>query len=328
MRSNRSFSGLIALLSTLLSILAAPFAFGQVQRYPEKPVRVVVGYAPGGLPDTVARVAAQKLSDRWGQQVFVENRAGANTNIAAEYVANAPADGYTLFITDNSTDAINPFLYKKLSYDPKSLAPITLLARAPLYLAAHNSFPANSYADMVSLLKANPGKYTYGSSGIGSTHHLCMEYLKAMLGVDITHVPYKGTGQSVPAVVAGDVALVWSAYPSLAPHAKEGKIKLLAVNSLKRSTSAPNLPAVAETIPGFDFAPTIGIFAPVAISRALVLKISADANEAIRSQDAVQRLSALDIQAVGTTPEEYAASLKSDEERYAKAVKISGASAD
>ena len=309
-------------------VVGASSAYGQATRYPEKPVRVAVGYAPGGLPDTVARVTAQKLSERWGQQVFVENRAGANSSIAAEYVAAAAPDGYTLLVTDNSTDAINPFLYKKLSYDPKSLAPVTLLARAPLYLAAHNSFPANSYAEAIALVKNNPGKYTYGSSGIGSTHHLCMEFLKAALGLDLTHVPYKGTGQSVPAVVAGDVALVWSAYPSLAPHAKEGKIKLLAVNSLKRSASAPNLHAVAETIPGFDFAPTIGIFAPVATPRALILKISADANEAMKSADVVQRFAGLDIQAVGTSPEDYAASLKADEERYAKAVKISGASAD
>lgn len=321
--ANRIFGGLIA----LGLLFATQAALGQA-RYPEKPVRVSVGYAPGGLPDTVARVVAQKLTERWGQQVFVENRAGANSSIAAQYVAGAAPDGYTLLITDNSTHAINPFLYKKLSYDPKSLAPVTLLARAPLYLAAHNSFPANSFAEMIALVKANPGKYTYGSSGIGSTHHLCMEFLKAALNLNMTHVPYKGTGQSVPAVVAGDVPLAWSAFPSLAAHAKEGKIKLLAVNSLKRSSSAPNLPAVAETIPGFDFAPTIGIFAPAAAPRSLIQKISADAKEALKSPDVIQRLAGLDIQPVGTTPEEYAASLNADAERYAKAVRISGATAD
>ncbi len=309
----------------LASIAGASFA---QQRFPDKPVRIVVGYAPGGLPDTVARVTAQKLTERWGQQVFVENRAGANTTIAAQFVSDAASDGYTLLVSDNSTHAINPFLYKKLAYDPKNLAPVTLLARAPLYLAAHSSVPANSFQEMIALVKANPGKYAYGSSGIGSTHHLCMEFLKASLGLEVTHVPYKGTGQSVPAVVAGDVAFAWSAGPSLAPHAKEAKIKLLAVNSLKRSQSAPNLPAVAESIPGFDFAPTIGIFAPAATPRALILKISADANESVRSPDAVQRLAGLDVTAIGTSPEEYAASLKADSERYARAVKISGATAD
>ena len=302
-------------------------AFAQA-RYPEKPVRILVGYAPGGLPDTVARVVAQKLGERWGQQAVVENRTGANGSIAAEAVQNAAPDGYTLLVTDNSTHAINPFLYKKLSYDPAKVLPIALLARAPLYLAAHSSFPATTFAEMVAVIKANPGKYTYGSSGIGSTHHLCMEFLKASLGLDMTHVPYQGTGKSVPAVLAGDVAMVWSAYPSLASQAKEGKIKLLAVNSLKRSNSAPNLPAVAETVAAFDFAPTIGVFGPSGLPRALLTRISADANEAVKSSDVVQRLNGLDIQAVGSSPEEYAAALKADEERYSKAVKLSGATAD
>jgi tripartite-type tricarboxylate transporter receptor subunit TctC len=291
-------------------------------------VRIAVGYAPGGLPDTVARVIGQKLGERWGQQVVVENRTGANGSIAAEYVQNAAPDGYTLLVTDNSTHAINPFLYKKLSYNPAALAPVALVARAPLYLAAHSSFPASTFAEMIQVIKANPGKYTYGSSGIGSTHHLCMEFLKSALNLEMTHVPYKGTGQSVPAVVAGDVAMVWSAYPSLAPHAKEGKIKLLAVNSAKRSVNAPNLPAVAETVPGFDFAPTIGIFAPSSVPRAIVQRINADANEALKAADLIQRFNGLDIQTVGGTPEEYAQALKADAERYAKAVKISGASAD
>ncbi len=318
-----AMNGLLA-----LGLLGTAQASLAQARYPEKPVRVAVGYAPGGLPDTVARIMAQKMSERWGQQVVVENRAGANGSIAAEYVANSVPDGYTLLVTDNSTHAINPFLYKKLSYDPKNLAPVSMVARAPLYLAAHSSFPANSFAEMIAVIKANPGKYTYGSSGIGSTHHLCMEFLKAALGLQITHVPYKGTGQSVPAAVAGDVAMVWSAYPSLSSHAKEGKIKFLAVNSIKRSTSAPNLPTVAETVAGFDFAPTIGFFAPAATPRALIARISADANEAIRAPEVIQRFNGLDIQTVGSTPEEYAAALKGDEERYSKAVKISGATAD
>lgn len=317
-------SGLVAL--TLL--LPFQFAFAQSARFPEKPVRVLVGYAPGGLPDTVARVVSQKMAERWGQQAVIENRAGANSGLAAELVANAPPDGYTLLVTDNSTHAINPFLYRKLPYDPAKLLPVSLVARAPLYLAAHSSFPANTLAEAIALLKANPGKFTYGSSGIGSTHHLCMEFFKAALGIDMAHVPYKGTGQSVPAVIAGQVPLVWSAYPSLAGSAKDGRIKLLAVNSLRRSTSAPNLPTVAETIPGFDFAPTIGFFAPAGTPRELIARLSADANEAARSPEVTAKLAGLDIQTVGSTPEEYAASLKGDEGRYAKAVKISGATAD
>jgi tripartite-type tricarboxylate transporter receptor subunit TctC len=323
-----SIHGVLKTALAIALMSAAHAGFAQGTRFPEKPVRVSVGYAPGGLPDTVARVVAQKLTERWGQTVFVENRPGANSSIAAEFVANAAPDGYSLLVTDNSTHAINPFLFRKLGYDPKNLAPVSLVARAPLYLAAHSSLPVNSFAELVTLLKANPGKYSYGSSGIGSTHHLCMEFMKAALGLELTHVPYKGTGQSVPAVVAGQVPLTWSAYPSLAPHAKAGKIRLLAVNSLKRSESAPNLPSVAETLPGFEFAPTIGFFAPVKTPNNIIQRISSEANEAVKSSDVIARLKALDVQTVGSTPQEYAASLKADAVRYAKAVKISGATVD
>ena len=315
-------------LVALALLLPLHLAHAQGARFPEKPVRVLVGYAPGGLPDTVARVVSQKMSERWGQQVVIENRAGANSGLAAELVMNAAPDGYTLLVTDNSTHAINPFLYRKLPYDPAKLLPVALVARAPLYLAAHSSFPANNPAEAIALLKANPGKFTYGSSGIGSTHRLCMEFFKAALGLDMAHVPYKGTGQSVPAVIAGQVPLVWSAYPSLSGSAKDGRIKLLAVNSIGRSASAPGLPAMSETIPGFDFAPTVGYFAPAGTPRELIARISADASEAAKSPEVTAKLAGLDIQSVGSTPEEYAAALKADESRYAKVVKISGATAD
>jgi tripartite-type tricarboxylate transporter receptor subunit TctC len=321
----RLLAGLTA--AALLGSAGAALAQG-ARVYPDKPVRFVVGYSPGGLPDTVARIVAQKLGERWGTQPIVENKPGANGGIAADYIAKSAPDGYTLLFTDNSTQAINPYLYQKLPYNPKDLLPVSMSARAALYLAAHSSFPASSFQEMVKEIKANPGKYTYGSSGIGSTHHLCMEFLKSALGLDITHVPYKGTGQSVPAVVAGQVAMVWSAYPSLAAYAKDGRIKLLAVNSLKRSASAPNLPAVAETVPGFEFAPTIGIFAPAGTPKDLVAKIAADASDAAKAPDVVARFTNLDIQPVGGTPDEYAAALKGDEERYSRAVKISGAKAD
>jgi tripartite-type tricarboxylate transporter receptor subunit TctC len=309
-----------------LLIAGAGAALAQSARgYPDKTVRIVVGYSPGGLPDTVARIVGQKLSERWGQQAVVENRPGANGIVGAEVVAKSTPDGYTLLVTDNSTTAINPFLYAKLPYEAKDLAPVSMIARAPLYLAAHPSFPANTFDELVALVKSNPGKFSYGSSGIGSTHHLCMEYMDAELGLKMTHVPYKGTGQSVPALVAGQVPLVWSAYPSLAAYAKDGRVKLLAVNSAKRSSSAPNLPTVAETLPGFNFAPTIGVFAPAGTPKEIVAKLAADVIEAVKSPDVITRLNNLDIQPVGSTPEQYAAELRADDERYSKAVKISGA---
>src|SRR5229473_2103219 len=262
MHSN--FPGLIRLLPlAALAVAQAAFAQG-AKNYPDKPVRVVVGYSPGGLPDTIARLIGQKLSESWGQQLVVENKPGANGILGAEFVAKAAPDGYTLLMTDNSTHAIIPFLFAKLPYDAdRDLIPVSLTARAPLIQAA-------------------PGKYSYGSSGIGSTHHLCMEYLKASLNLDMTHVPYKGTGQSVPAVVGGQVPMVLSGYPTLAAHAKDGRVRLLAINSLKRSELAPDVPAIAETIPGVDFAPTFGLFAPNGTPREIVMKIGADVAQVVK----------------------------------------------
>ncbi|HEY6862471.1 MAG TPA: tripartite tricarboxylate transporter substrate binding protein [Burkholderiales bacterium] len=315
--------------TALIAALFANEALAQNARnYPDRPVKLVVGYAPGGLPDTVARIVGQALGERWHQQPVVENRPGANGIVGAEVVVKSAADGYTLLVTDNSTTAINPFLYKKLPYSSKDLAPVSMIARAPLYLAANPSFPANSLKEMIDLVKANPGKYSYGSSGIGSTHHLCQEFMNAALGLQITHVPYKGTGQSVPAVVAGQVAMAWSAGPSLAAYVKDGRLKLLAVNSIKRTPAAPNLPAVSEVIPGFNFSPTIGVFAPAGTHKDVIGRIASDVAEAVKVPEVVTRLTNLDIQPIGSTPEEYAADLRADDERYSKAVKISGAKVD
>src|SRR5206468_9511550 len=244
-----------------LAFASAAFRQG-AKNYPDKPVRVVVGYSPGGLPDTIARLVGQKLSERWGQQFVVENKPGANGILGAEFVAKAAPDGYTLLMTDNSTHAIIPFLFAKLPYDAdRDLIPVSLTARAPLFLAVHPSVKANSFRELIALIKAAPGTYSYGSSGIGSTHHLCMEYLKASLDLDMTHVPYKGTGQSVLAVVGGQVPMVLSGYPTLAAHAKEGRVKLPAINSPNRSELPPDEPASPDAIPGLELAPTFASLA-------------------------------------------------------------------
>jgi len=320
------FPRLIRLLP-LAALAVAPAAFAQgAKNFPDKPVRVVVGYSPGGLPDTIARLIGQKLAERWGQQFVVENKPGANGILGAEYVAKATPDGYTLLMTDNSTHAIIPFLFTKLPYDAeRDLIPVSLTARAPLFLAVHPSVKANSFQELIALVKAAPGKYSYGSSGIGSTHHLCMEFLKSALGLEMTHVPYKGTGQSVPAVVGGQVPMVWSGYPTLAAHAKDGRVKLLAINSLRRSALAPDVPAIAETIPGFDFAPTFGLFTPNGTPREIIVKIGADVAQVVKLPDVVERMKNLGIDALGVSGDDWAPMLRADAERYAKAVKISGA---
>jgi len=328
-KTSRWLACFIGLGTVLLSQAVLAQGVAAVRAYPDKPVRVIVGYSPGGLPDTVARLVAQKLGERWRHQVVVENKPGANSSIAAEFVAKSTPDGYTVLVTDNSTTAINPFLYAKLPYDAeKDLVPVSLAARAPLFLAVHTSMPANTFQELVELVKSKPGQFSYGSSGIGSTHHLCMEFLKSALGLVITHVPYKGTGQSVPAVVAGQVPMVFSAFPSLSGYAKDGRVKLLAVNSLKRSELAPNVPAIAEIVPGFDFAPTIGFFVPAGTPRSIVDRLSAEIAKMLKLPDMITRATGLGIEPVGSSPEDYASSLRADAERYSRAVKISGAKAE
>lgn len=320
------FPRLIRLLPLAAIAVAQAVVAQGAKTYPDKSVRVIVGYSPGGLPDTIARVIGQKLAERWGQQFVVENKPGANGILGAEFVAKGAPDGYTLLMTDNSTHAIIPFLFTKLPYDAdRDLIPVSLTARAPLFLAVHPSVKANSFQELIALIRAEPGKYSYGSSGIGSTHHLCMEYLKSSLNLDMTHVPYKGTGQSVPALVGGQVPMVFSGYPTLAAHAKDGRVKLLAINSLKRSALAPDVPAIAETIPGFDFAPTFGLFAPNGTPRDIIVKIGADVAQVVKLPDIIERMKNLGIEPLGVSGDDWAPMLRADAERYAKAVKISGA---
>mgnify|MGYP000585235914 CR=1 FL=1 len=326
----KALLGVIGAAFAALTLGHAGAALAQAARnFPDKPVRIIVGYSPGGLPDTIARIIAQRLGENWKQQVIVDNRPGANGLVGAEVVVRSAPDGYTLLVTDNSTHAIHPFLYKKMPFDPaKELIPVSMTAKAPLYLAVHPSFPANNMQELIALAKTSPGKYSYGSSGIGSTHHLAMEFLKSSLGLDIVHVPYKGTGQSVPALVGGQVQMAFSGYTSLAAHVKDGRIKLLAINSLKRSPTAPNVPALAEMIPGFDFAPTFGVFGPVGLPRDISAKIAADVADALKAPDVASRFTNLDIIPLGASGEEFSAALKGDAERYSRAVTMSGAKAE
>jgi tripartite-type tricarboxylate transporter receptor subunit TctC len=317
-------------LALAAAACASLAAFAQPTAYPHKPVTLIVPYAPGGLPDTVARVVGQKLGDKWGQAVVIENKPGGNGVVAAQALAARPADGYTLMVTDGSMFSINPFIYTKLPYDPqKDFTFISLTARAPLFLAVHPSVPASNFTEWVALVKSKPGQLSYGSSGIGSIHHLTVESIKSALGLDILHVPYKGTGQSVPAVVAGQVSAVFSAFPSLAGFAKEGKLKLLAVNSENRSSLAPDLATIAETsIPGFDFAPTIGFSGPAGLPQAVVNKVAADVADVLKDPSMLERMHVLGIDPVGGGPREYSAQVAADRVRFEKAVQLAGARAD
>ena len=314
------------LMGAAASLVAGAFAAqAQPAGYPNKPIRFVVPYAAGGLPDTVARIVAQRLGDRVGQSVIVDNRPGSNGGVAAGVLASAPADGYQFLVTDGSMLSINPLIYSKLTYDPqKDFVPVALVARAPLFLAVHPKVPVNTLDEFIAYARARPGQVNYGSSGIGSTHHLTIEAMKAALGLDMVHVPFKGTGQSVPALVGGQVEALMSAYPSLSGFVKDGRVRMLAANSEQRSAQAPDLPAIAERIPGFDFAPIVGVLAPVGTPPEIVQKIASEVSAIAKLPDAIQAMKTAGIDPIGGGSAEYAKAIGEENARMARAIQTAG----
>lgn len=315
------------ILFLILLVLSGAAA---AQDWPAKPVKLVVPYAAGGLPDTMARVLGVRLAEAIGQQVVVENRGGAGGISGTESVARAAPDGYTFLVADVGQVAINPHVYASLPYDPlKDLAAVTLLGTTSLFLVAHPGVPAASFAELVALARARPGQLNYGSSGTGSIHHLATEALKAALKLDIVHVPYKGMGQAVPALLGGQVSILYSALPAIESHVKAGKVKLFAISTPRRSAQAPDVPTIAELgLPGYDFGPEIGVLAPAGMPPALLAKIAAEIARAVKSPDVSQRFLQLGIEPVGSTPEAYSARIRAAYDRYAQVVKTSGTKAE
>ncbi|WP_411878929.1 Bug family tripartite tricarboxylate transporter substrate binding protein [Polaromonas sp. YR568] len=308
----------------LAGMLLPQFAAAQAA-YPNRPIKFVVPYAAGGLPDTVARIYAQRLGDKLGQSVVVDNRPGANGVVAAQALATAPKDGYTFLVTDGSMFSINPAIYKNLGYDYKrDFVPVSLAARAPLYMAVNPKVPANTLQEFIALAKARPGTLNYGSSGIGSTHHLTMEAMKAALGLQITHVPFKGTGQSVPALIGGQVEVLFSALPSLSGFVKSGQVKLLANNAAQRSSQEPNVPAIAEIIPGFDFAPIVGVLAATGTPASAIERISHEMAQIAKMPEVITTLNNAGIEPIGSSPADYGKAILGENERLAKAITASG----
>jgi tripartite-type tricarboxylate transporter receptor subunit TctC len=298
--------------------------------YPTRPVRWVVPYAAGGLPDSVARMAAPKVLEELGQQLVIDNRGGAGGIAGSEIVARSAPDGYTFLVADVGQVAINQFLYARLPYNPeKDLRPVSLLVTSVLYLVVSTTLPTKTFGELVTLAKSKPGQLNYGSSGIGSIHHLSTEALKSAFGLNIVHVPYKGTGETIPALLGGQIAIAYAALPSIEAHVKSGRVRLLAVSSIKRTARMREVPTVAELgAPDYEFTPQIGLLAPTATPTAIVSRMSAAIAKAIRSPDIVQRFAQLDIEAVGSTPAEYAERLRSAVRKYEQAVKVSGARID
>ncbi len=314
--------------------VAAALAAGQAlaqsaANYPSKPIRYIVGYTPGGTADMLARAVGQKLTEAWGQQVIVENRPGAGTNIGTEIAAKSPPDGYTLFMP-TVANAINPTLYPKLSYDPlKDFVYITNYAKVPGILVVHPSVPARNAKELIALARVHPNALRHGSTGIGSPHHLGGEIFKTMAGVKMILVPYKGATPAISDIVAGHIEVYFGAMVSTLPHAKSGRLRALAVTSLKRVAAAPDVATLDEQgLKGFETGSWFGMAVPTGTSRDIINKLHAEAMRAIAAPELRNRMSAEGAEFVGDTPEQFTAFFKSEIGKWGKAVKASGARVD
>jgi tripartite-type tricarboxylate transporter receptor subunit TctC len=319
----RRLSSLIAAVMVLATMLT-PWRAESQAAYPSQAVKLIVPNPPGGLPDTVSRIVGRRLQERLQQSVVVENRPGANGRVAVGALLNTVADGHSLLVSDGSILSINPLLFANLAYDAKDIEPIVMLARAPLFLAVHSKVPAATMSEFIAYAKARPGQLNYGSSGVGSTHHLSMEAMNSSLKLSMTHVPFKGTGESVPALVGGHIDVLFSAYPSLSGAADGNEVKLLATNGAVRSSQAPNLPCISEFVPGFDFAPVIGIFGRSGMPRDVVQKIAEEALAAVREPDLIRQLAVVGVEAAGAGPDDFAAVLQAETRRVTETVRLAG----
>ena len=294
------------------------------QGYPNKPVRLVLPYPPGGVADIMARAYSSELSKAWQQPVVVENRPGAGTTIGADFIAKAPADGYTIYLTNvgHSTSAA---LYNKLPYNAeKDFTPVSLLADVPSVLAAAPSLPVNNVKELIALAKAKPGTINFASAGIGTGSHLMGEYLKALASIDIVHVPYKGTAPAFADLSSGRVSLIFEPIGTMLPHIRSGKLKALGVTTSKRSPVAPEIPAIAEAVPSFDTSTWYGILVPAGTPPDVVGKIYRELVRITESPEMKERMLAQGMQPVANSPEQFAIFLKADVQRWRKLVKDVG----
>ncbi len=316
--------------SALLALSAA-VALGNAtaQSYPNKPIRVLVGFPPGGVADVLARIIGPKLADHLGQPLIVENRAGAGSNIAAETVARAPADGYTLFVY-STVNAVNVSLFTKLAYDPiKDFAPVSLIASMANILVVNPSVPANSVQELIALARARPGQLNFGSAGNGTTQHLSGQLFKSMAGIDINHIAYKGSVPAMTAVLAGEIPMMFNVMSTVLPQLKAGKVRALAVSSGMRSVLTPELPTVAEAgLPGFDYVSYFGLLAPAGTPREIVSRLNTEIVKILDATDMKARLADVGAEPVTSTPERFGAFIQEEIKKSAAVVKESGARAD
>ena len=310
-------------------MLAAQGTFA-ADTFPTRPMRLIIPFPPGGGTDIMGRMVAQRLNDAFGMPVVVDNRGGAAGIIGTEMAARANPDGHTLMIGSVSTICINPSLHKNLAFDPvKDLAPISLVASTPSLLVVGSTLPVKSVKELIALAKAKPGQLHYATPGSGSSSHLGTELFKQVAGVNIQHVPYKGTGPAVTDLISGQVSMFITNMPSVLPMVKAGRVRALAVTSLQRSTLAPDLPTVAESgIPGFEVIVWYGVLAPAAVPKALLARLNQEVRKMSDMQDVKDKLALLGAEAMSSTPEAFAQRIRDDLSKWGKIVRDTGAKAD
>ena len=318
-----------SLAACAVSVVTSAQAQSSAAPFPSKPVRFIVPFPPGGGADLIGRVLGQKLADKWGQQVVIDNRAGAGGNIAAELAAAAPADGHTIY-QFNIANAIAASLYKKLNYDPvRGFEAVTLLAKSPFILVVHPSVNAHSLQELVALAKAQPGKLTYASSGNGGPSHLAAEMLKSMTAITMTHVPYKGVAPVMNDLLAGQIQLTFTVPGSGMPYVRAGRLRALAVTTDKRSGVVPDIPTIAESgVPGYDMATWYAVVVPAGTPRPVIGKLHADIAQALQLPDVRERLVAVGADVISSTPEQLRDFIRSEIVTLGRLVRLSAAKVD
>ena len=318
----------IAGMGLLAVAIAMGHSYSHAQTFPTKPVRIVVPQTPGGASDALARIVGQKLSEKWGQAVVIENRAGAGGNIGMDVVAKAPADGYTLLMSYVGSHAINVSIYKKLPFDPEAdFAAVATLANVPFVVAANPSLPVNNMRELAAYAAKNP--VSFGSAGNGSVNHLLGEMFASSSGAKMLHVPYKGAAPALTDLIAGQTQLVFTSLPSIAQHIRSGTVKGLAVTGSKRAQAFRDIPTIAESgYPGFVINPWFGLFAPKGTPPAVVKQINADVKKVLEDKDTMDKFAVLGAEPYETTPQEFTSILHADIVKWAAVVKTSGATAD
>ena len=318
----------ILIVTSALWMAGAVSAHGQ--SYPTKPIRFVVGFTAGGASDITSRIIGQKLTEHLGQPVIIDNRAGASGTIAGGIVAKAPADGYTLLSGATSILAINPAIYAKLDYDPlRDFVPVSQTVSMPQLLVVHPSVKATTLKELIALAKAKPGELNYSSSGTGSSSHLAMELLKYMTGINVVHVPFKGSGQAMPNLLAGQVQLVFDPMPSSLPHVKSGRLRAIAISTATRSPAVPELPTVAESgVPGYESSLWYGVLLPAHTAPAIVARLNQTINAILRETDVGERFAGLGADPRGGTSAEFRQYISAEVIKWGKVIKAIGIRAD